>query len=463
MTITLHPLEIAPVAAYLIAILIIGFRSRGANNSAAEFILGGRQLTLPAFVATLVTTWYGGILGVGEFTYLYGISNWVVFGLPYYLFAILFAIFLAPRIQQSRALSIPEQFYRHYGERGGMMGAVLTFFITLPAPYILMVGFLLHLISGWSLWLCILLGAVFSCIYVLNGGFRAVVRTDKLQFVLMFLGFAVLLAVLGSQFGGAAYLRHNLPALHLSWSGGNSISYLVSWFFIALWTFIDPGFHQRCAAAKSPAIARRGILISVLFWLVFDLLTTSAGLYARALFAEGAIQPALSFPILGHTYLPPLLSGLFLTGLLATIMSTVDSFSLLSAITIGHDYLGRRRGSGDTANLVKLGLLVAVAISVLLAILVPSVINIWLMIGNVFIPPLLLPILAVYFPRLRPPAPYVVASMMISLLISIFFLLLGLITSPSLGEFQFWAGLPPMYPGLAASVLIFAFGLLHRH
>ncbi|MCB0314961.1 MAG: sodium:solute symporter family protein, partial [Calditrichaeota bacterium] len=88
---TLHWLEILPIAAYLVAILFLGFYRRDRSASEEDFIVGGRRLTLPAFIATLVTTWYGGILGVGEFTYLYGISNWVVFGLPYYVFAILFA------------------------------------------------------------------------------------------------------------------------------------------------------------------------------------------------------------------------------------------------------------------------------------------------------------------------------------------------------------------------------------
>ena len=55
---------------------------------------------------------------------------------------------------------------------------------------------------------------------------------------------------------------------------------ILVWFFIASWTFVDPGFYQRSAAARDPATARRGILISIGLWFVFDLLTTTAGLYA---------------------------------------------------------------------------------------------------------------------------------------------------------------------------------------
>ena len=142
-------LELLPIAIYLITILIIGLNNRAANSSLNEFVLGGRRLTLPGFIATLVTTWYGGILGVGEFTYLYGISNWVVFGLPYYLFAFIFAFYLAPKIQSSPHLSIPEHFYQCSGNAAGVISAIFTFFMILPAPYVLMVGFLIHWISGW--------------------------------------------------------------------------------------------------------------------------------------------------------------------------------------------------------------------------------------------------------------------------------------------------------------------------
>jgi SSS family solute:Na+ symporter len=454
-------LELLPIAIYLITILIIGLNNRAANSSLNEFVLGGRRLTLPGFIATLVTTWYGGILGVGEFTYLYGISNWVVFGLPYYLFAFIFAFYLAPKIQSSPHLSIPEHFYQCSGNAAGVISAIFTFFMILPAPYVLMVGFLLNWISGWPLWICIIIGTLFSMIYVLSGGFQAVVRTDKLQFLLMFGGFIVLTIVLISEYGHLPFLRSHLPALHLTWHGGNSLQTIIAWFFIAAWTFIDPGFHQRCAAAKTPQIARRGILISIGFWFLFDLLTTTCGLYARALLAENTITPALSFPILGHQILPPLLSGLFLVGLLATIMSTVDSFALLSAITIGYDVIGRHFKKTPKVLLIKLGLAVTAMISIVLAIAVPSVINLWLLIGNIFIPPMLLPVISFYSSRINPSKRIILLNLCGSFLLSFGWLILSVVHSSTLAQLTFYMDIPPMYPGLLASAIIFSAGYIY--
>ena len=101
--------------------------------------------------------------------------------------------------------------------------------------------------------------------YIFTGGFNAVIRTDKLQFGFMFLGFALLLIYSIKMFGGYTQLAMALPKSHLSITGGASFQYILVWFFIAIWTFVDPGFYQRCAAAKSPKTAQKGIIISIIF------------------------------------------------------------------------------------------------------------------------------------------------------------------------------------------------------
>ena len=93
--------------AYALVLLLLSFS--GGETSPAQFLLAGRKLSLPALVLTLVTTWYGGILGIGEYTWRHGISTWLVFGVPYYLAAILFALFL----QSSRVLPCSSPMSQH--------------------------------------------------------------------------------------------------------------------------------------------------------------------------------------------------------------------------------------------------------------------------------------------------------------------------------------------------------------
>ena len=97
------------------------------------------------------------------------------------------------------------------------------------------------------------------------------------------LAFAVLLAFLFARHGGVGFLLPRVPATHWVWHGGNPPAAIFVWYVIALSTLVDPGFFQRAFAAKDPQVARRGVLWSIAFWILFDFMTTTAGMYARAL------------------------------------------------------------------------------------------------------------------------------------------------------------------------------------
>ena len=173
---------------YFVILLYLGYKAYKSteHKSEKDFVLANRSLSLPAFVATLVTTWYGGILGVGEFTYLYGISSWVVFGLPYYVFALLFASFIAKRVRNEKQFTIADVFYKRYGKKVGLLSSVFLLFMTSPAPYILMLAYLLQLMFNISLIISLLIGTTLSVLYVFFGGFRSVINTDKFQFILIY-------------------------------------------------------------------------------------------------------------------------------------------------------------------------------------------------------------------------------------------------------------------------------------
>jgi SSS family solute:Na+ symporter len=245
-----------------------------------------------------------------------------------------------------------------------------------------------------------------------------------------------------------------LHATHLSLIGENSLQYIIVWFFLASWTFIDPGFHQRCSAAQSTRIAKKGILLSILFWFIFDILTITVGLYAATTLSD--INPLMSYPLLAEKVLPPFLKGLFLTGLLAVIMSTIDSFSLLAAMTFGRDLIWRiKKGENQKINYyTRWGLVLTALISVILCILFPSVIQLWYIIGSLFIPPMLVPLLAAYFDRLKIPAGKILIIMVGSFSLSLFSFLWGQMNMIE-GNPDYLLGIEPFFPGFILSILLF--------
>jgi SSS family solute:Na+ symporter len=452
---TLSSIEYVLLAFYVAGLFVLGFvRSRRGHESAEEYLVAGRRISLPAFVVTLVSTWYGGILGVGEFSYKYGLSNWLVFGVPYYLYAVIFALLIAGRAWRTKFYTIPDQLEKAYGRNVSLAGAFFIFVLATPAPYVLMIGVLCRMLLGWPLWLGVTLGAVLSMIYAFRGGLAAIIRTEFLQFFLMYAGFIVILVFAVRQFGGWGFLKSNLPPLHLTWHGGNSPQYIFVWYFIAMSTLVDPNFYQRCYAAKSEKVARHGILISVVFWMLFDFMTTATGLYAAAILPNLA-NAVESYPQLAMTLLPPLARGLFFLALFATIMSTIDGYAFLSGITIGKDLLGKIWGRGEerlVTRFSRLGLIITFIFAAGIALWLKSVVDIWYQIGTLTTSALLVPLAASFSEKWKMPPRWALFSMLISAAIAGLWMLTEI-------NGEYWLGLQPIYPGLAVAVGCFVFSI----
>jgi SSS family solute:Na+ symporter len=460
----LASVDLVVLGTYACFTILIGFWKR--HRSADDYMIADRRLSLGVFVATVVATWYGGIMGVGEMTYRYGLVNWTTQALPYYIMAALFALLLAGRVREASLYTIPDKLAQAFDRRTALIGAVCTFAMATPAPYVLMVGQLTHLVTGWALPASIVAGTIFSVVYVYVGGFQSDVRINVFQFALMFAGFAVALPLVALRTGGPAWVASRLPPEHLRLDGGLGHAYIAVWFFIAMWTFVDPGFHQRCYAARSPRVARVGLLVAVACWACFDALTTSTGLYARAAMPGLSDRRAgFAFPLLAERLLPPGIKGFFYVAMLATIMSTVVSYTFVGAMTIGRDLVWRIRGGSpdDVTKYARLGLVLTSVAAIGVAMVVPSVVKQWWAIGTVFVPALLPAVLTSYAPSWRASAAGTALTMLAGGGVAAACLSSGWIRHGMGAEMSdsslFPFGMQPMYPGLIAAVVAYALSL----
>jgi SSS family solute:Na+ symporter len=429
------------------AVVVLVLARSGSSGSGMDYLLAGRKLTLPAFVATLVTTWYGGILGVGEYAWRYGISTWVVFGLPYYVAALLFAFWLAPRLRASGAASIPDLLLDAYGRRARFTGATAIFALTVPVAYLLMLATLLTQLTGWPAWLSVVVGAAFSAVYVGISGFRSVVRTDILQFGLMYLGFATLLFASLAHTGGFAGLWSSLPAEHRSWDGGLGWQTVVVWYLIAMQTMVEPSFYQRVFAAGSSTIARSGVIVSVGLWALFDFLSIGCGLAARVLLPE-LQDPLAAYPALAALVLSPWLAAVFTLALFATVMSTLDSYLFLSAATVGHDVAIEKPTPDVERRRIRLGLALSAILASIGALAFDSAITVWHHVGSVVTSSLLLPVVGVHLPmRLRYSPSAATTAMIASAAVALGWILAA-------GDSGYPLGIEPMFPALGVSVAV---------
>lgn len=451
--------DIIIIVVFFTTLLSIGFfSSRKVKSNAEDYLLSNRNMGLFLFVLVTVSTWYGGIIGVGEFTYRYGLVSWFTQGLPYYFFAFLFAIFFAKKIREASLFTIPEKLEQVYGKNVGIISAIVVFVLVSPAPYLLMSANLLSLVFELDIIISLIIGIILSASYLIKGGFKSNIYTDAFQFFIMFAGFILILFVSISSYGGADFLTEKLPQSHLSFTGNSSITFLIVWFLIALWTFADPGFHQRSYSAKNGNVAKYGILISIVFWALFDFLTTSTGLYAKAIIPD-LDNPIMAYPLLAEKILAPGLKGIFYAAMFATIISTLNSFMFLSATTIGRDLIYRmnQKGSEDKIKLYTvIGIIITSLLSVLIAYSIPSVVEIWYTIGSLFIPGIILPVISSYYSKIMVSSKIVLYEIILSVLTGTIWLLIRSSFTGVLYEIE------PMLIGLFVALLIHTFGLVRK-
>ena len=448
------------IFSYFIILLIIGlFRNQKSKISQTDYILQGRKLSLPGFIASLVSTWYGAILGIGENTYLYGIQTWFIFGLPYYIFAALYAIWLSEKIWGKKLLSIPDVFRNSYGNKIGILSATLLFFLSSPAPYILSLGILIKFVLNINLFGGVLIATMFSIFYLWNGGLNAIIKTDYFQILLMFLGFFLLVIYSWIESISPIELYRALPSSHITPTGGMSYQYIILWFFIAIWTVIDPSFFQRCSAVDKPEKAKKGLFYSIILWFVFDILTITSSLYAFIFIIPK--NPLMTFPLLASEVLPPGILGIFIVSLFAIVMSTIDSMSFVNAITFGRDILWRIRAKDAKKNpvfLIKRGLIATGVISLLLSILIPSVVKLFYTLGSIIIPGLILPFINALLTKNNKKINnnYIFSWILIPVLTSFSWYIVSFL------PIKHFPKIEPFYPGMFISVLFYLTLLINK-
>ena len=204
--------DVVIVVLFFASVLFIGFfTGRKTKTDANDYLLSGRKLSLFLFVAVNVSTWYGGILGVGEFTYRYGFVSWFTQGFPYYIFAFLFALFFAKKIREASLFTIPDKLSEVYGRNVGLISAVIVFVLVSPAPYLLMSSNLISLLFGIDIIPALIISLLMSIAYLIKGGFRSNVYVDVFQFFVMFAGFILIIIFSGMKFGTIDFISSSVP------------------------------------------------------------------------------------------------------------------------------------------------------------------------------------------------------------------------------------------------------------
>ncbi|WP_341702542.1 sodium:solute symporter [Ferrovibrio sp.] len=363
----LQTLDWAVVGLYLIAVLVIGFMVSRKATSGDELFLAGRSLGfiaigLSLFASNISSTT---LIGVAGAAYSSGISV-----AHYELWAALILVFMAlftiPVFLRNRLTTIPEYLGRRFGRTTRLYVSALTIFLSIfvdTAGSVYAGVLVLQVFVPGIPFLPACIGlALFAGIYTAAGGLRGVVYTDVLQAIVLIVGCTAITWEVFAQFdfSWTAALAA-VPADHLSlirpaddpalpWTGVLIGLPILGFYYWGTNQYI----MQRALGARSVDHARWGAMLAAALKLLPLFIMAIPGAIAISLL-PGLENGDQVFPELVRRFLPVGLTGLVLCGLLAAIMSTIDSTLNSAATLVMYDFAGADRQGWSAQKTVRIG------------------------------------------------------------------------------------------------------------
>ena len=372
-------------------LLVVYGNRRQRRGDFLDYMLMGRQLTTPMFVATLAATWYGGIFGVTKIAFEKGIYSFLTQGVFWYCTYLIFAFLLVPKIRNFKAVTLPQLVGQMFGKRSAQLSALFNIVNVLPIVYTISLGIFLQTISGIDTITSTVIALALVVGYTAFSGFRAIVYSDIAQFIIMYLAVASVFFFSLTSHGGYYFLVENLPTEHLTLLGDQGLLTALVWGIIALSTLVDPNFYQRVFAARSAKVARWGIVFTTCIWITFDIFVVAGALYARAILPDTTSNSA--YLVYALELLPTGVKGMLLAGICATILSTLDSYLFIAANSLAFDLGGYRQRRSHIISLIA-----SAVITLLLAqLFAGNIPQVWKLLGTYSAVGLLLPVLFGYF------------------------------------------------------------------
>ncbi len=359
-----------------------------------DFFVGGGRLTLPLFVCTLVSTYYelDVTFGTTEVAFYDGVVAWFWFSRPYYL-AILLTIFIVGKKLSGykNLISLGDYVEYKYGKPTRMIVAVGTFFYSLPISNIIALIILFNML-GLTVTTSLIIILGITAIYTSLGGFLADVLTDTVQFWIMCTSIVITLFFALNNIGGVETMKNELPKHYFLHKGSYSTGMLLVFSLTSLTVFTEPVFYQRMLAVKDWKMIRNAFLIGLIFWISYDWCVTMLGMLAKTYVQKGIISSDYSgseaFVYLCISTLPIGLKGLFISGIFAASMSSIDSYSTIASSCFSYEIvnnIGKNKLTDKQLIFAtRIGIVLIIVLSGCLALYFKLIAHAWIVMASVY-------------------------------------------------------------------------------
>ncbi len=379
---------------FLYLILVVGFAvflarrdsKASAAGSAEDYFLAGRSLGWVAVGLSLIASNFSSttLIGLSGAAYYTGLSISAYEWMTTFVL-VFFAIFYVPYLLGSRIYTLPEFLEKRFDWRSRRYFSAMTVIgnMLIDTAGTLFAGALVihFFFPQLAYWQAATLLAIAAGLYTAIGGLRAVVYTDMAQTVVLILGAGLLAFLTYSVAGPWSEVVQQTPPEMLSvvrplddptmpWLGLLLGVPILGFYFWGTNQFIV----QRVLAARDIHHARWGILLAALLKFSAMFILLFPGVMARGLFPD-LESPDLVFPTMVAELLPIGLKGLVLAGLIAAIMSSIDSTLHSAATLVTMDFVKPLRPHLSQEKLKRIGQVVTLVFMVIAILWIPVIAN----------------------------------------------------------------------------------------
>lgn len=366
-------MEATILGIYLVIMTIIGiFFAKRAHSSEGDYWTAGSKIN--SFVGS-----FAFFAAVASSSSLMGaVGSGVALGVPFLLaygFGAVaipsFAMFLiSGQIRRSGVKTLPEFFKHRYGKSVQIVSAIIVVFCMTfyMIPQLTASGLIGSYVLGIDYVTAVIVLGIGFTLYAALGGMWAITYTDLIQGAVMVIGMFILTIIILMDHGGMGTLIQD--ALDVDPQFGSVTQPWMSYFglFIAFLWFgvVSPSAVMRNFAAKDAKTARRSALGACLLYVtvfIFGFFIASAGA-SLGIVESLSNQDMIFIKVIEH-YMPPILAGVMLSGLLAAIMSSADAMLLAVAAGISHDIYKEHINKNATEKTVtRMGFVVMILASI---------------------------------------------------------------------------------------------------
>ena len=372
-------------AGYVVFMIGFSWWVSRTQSSGQDFLLGGRNvagfLTLGTTIATMVGT--GSSMGAVGFAYMNGWAG-TLYGIGGSVGILVLAWLYAP-IRRLKFVTMSEEIAYYVGADTTVKGvvAILIFIASIGWLGAHIIGGALYLswVTGIGLNMAKVVVAAAFGIYVIVGGYVAVVWTDTIQAVVLFVGF-VLMAVFATHIVGgwdtliAAQPESNRSFLSVEKIGLIPAVSLPVAIFVGI--MATPSYRQRIYSGRSVLTVRKSFVMAGSLYLVFSVVPAIIGMAAFVL-DPMLEQPPYAFPFLAVTVLPVSIGIIVLVAGLSATMSSASSDAVAAVTILLRDLLGPSTGNTASTRSViansRIGLTMIIVAALLLALLSNDIIE----------------------------------------------------------------------------------------